>query len=77
MGEASSGGSKLEGPEEVVSSLEMGADCVNLVDQILNRSYSGGLAQSLGNNLVVRKWDSLLIYFSVSSLVYESFNGVP
>jgi len=49
VGESSSWGSELEWPQEVVGFLEVGADCVNLVDQIFNADDSG-LAQNLFDN---------------------------
>ena len=40
MGESSSWGSELEGPDEVVGLLEVGYAGVDLVDQILNTDDS-------------------------------------
>lgn len=64
------GGVKLEGPEEVVSLLEVGSNAVDLVDEIFNTDDTV-LSEFIGNDLVVRKRDSAAVDLSVASLVDE------
>jgi len=66
--EAASGVGELEGPEEVGGLLEVGADSVDLVDEILNTD-NAVLAEVLLNNGVVGKSNTLLVDLSVTTLV--------
>jgi hypothetical protein len=68
--EATSGVGELEGPEEVVGLLEVGANGVDLVDQILHAN-NAVLAKGLLNDLVVGERDTLLVDLSVTTLVDE------
>jgi hypothetical protein len=68
--EATSGVGELEGPEEVVGLLEVGANGVDLVDQILHAD-NAVLAKGLLNDLVVGERDTLLVDLSVTTLVDE------
>jgi hypothetical protein len=68
--EATSGVRELEGPEEVVGLLEVGANGVDLVDQILHAD-NAVLAKVLLNDLVVGERDTLLVDLSVTTLVDE------
>lgn len=68
--EAASGVGQLEGPQEVVGLLEVGADRVDLVDQILNAD-NAVLAEVLLNDLVVGDGDALLVNLSVAALIDE------
>jgi hypothetical protein len=58
---------KLERPQEIRSLLEVGADCVNLVDQVLHTDHAV-LAEVLLNDLVVSQRKSLLVDLAVTSL---------
>jgi hypothetical protein len=71
---AAGGVGELEGPQEVGSLLEGRANSVDLVDQILHAD-DAVLAESLLNDGVVGKRDSLLVDLTVSSLVDELSNG--
>lgn len=69
-----SGVGELEGPQEVVGFLEVGANGVDLVDQVLH----GGdavLAKSSFNDLVVIDGDALLVDLGVTALVDELADG--
>jgi len=66
--ESTLGGGKLEGPEEVVGDFEVGTASRNFVDQFLN-SLDTESAQTLGDDFVGSKRDSLLFDLSVTSLV--------
>lgn len=68
--EATSGVGELEGPEEVVGLLEVGANGVDLVDQILNTD-DAVLAEVLLDDLVVGDGNALLVDLSVTALVDE------
>lgn len=73
-GESTSGGSKLEGPQEVVSLLEVGSYSVNLVDEILN----GGdvvLSEGFLDDGVRGQGDSLSVDLAVSSLEDKFADG--
>lgn len=72
--ESTSGGSKLEGPQEVVSLLEVGSYSVNLVDKILN-SGDVVLSEGLLDDGVGGQGDSLSVDLSVSSLENEFADG--
>jgi len=75
VAETALGGSKLEGPEEVVGNLEVGSDSVDFVDQIFNTD-DAILTKSLFNDLIGGNGDSLLIDLSVSSLVDHVGDGM-
>ena len=62
--------SKFEWPEEVVGLFEMGTNCVNFIDKILNTG-DVVFTQIFFNNFVIGKRKSLLVDFAVSSLVNE------
>lgn len=68
--EAASGVGQLEGPEEVVGLLEVGADGVDLVDQILHAD-NAVLAEVLLDHLVVGQGDAHLVDLAVTALVEE------
>ena len=57
LSEAFSWGVELEWPEEVVSFLEVRADCGNLVNKIFNACNSL-LGEGVLNDGVVSEWDS-------------------
>lgn len=61
---------QLEGPQEVGGLLEVGADGVDLVDQILNAD-NAVLAKALLDDLVVGESNALLVDLSVTTLVDE------
>jgi hypothetical protein len=69
--EAASGAIQFEWPKEVRSLLEVGADGVNLVDEILHTDHSV-LAEVLFDNLVVGERKTLLINLAISAL-YEYY----
>ena len=73
--EATVGVGQLEGPQEVVGLLEVGADGVELVDQILHTD-NAVLAESLLNDLVVGQGDTLLVDLSVTALVEKLTDGL-
>ncbi len=73
--EATVGVAELEGPQEVGGLLEVGADGVDLVDQVLNADNTV-LAQVLLNDGVVGKGDTLLVDLSVSTLVDELLDAL-
>ena len=73
--EATVGVGELEGPEEVVGLLEVGADGVDLVDQVLHAD-NAVLAEVLLNDLVVGKGNALLVDLSVATLVDELTDGL-
>ena len=68
--EATVGVGELEGPEEVVGLLEVGANGVDLVDQVFHAD-NAVLAEVLLNDLVVGKSNALLVDLSVATLVDE------
>ncbi len=63
-----------EREEEVVDLLEFKTEVVNLVDDILDAS-DAVLSESLLDDLVLDKRDSLSVEFSESSFVDERFDG--
>jgi len=65
--EAAGGIAELEGPKEVGGLLEVGADGVNLVDEILNADDTI-LAEVLLDDLVVSQGDTLLVDLAISAL---------
>ena len=68
--EATVGVGQLEGPDEVVGLLEVGANGVDLVDQVFHAD-NAVLAEVLLNDLVVGKSNALLVDLSVATLVDE------
>lgn len=68
LGESLLGGRELEGPEEVVSLLEVGTAGDDLVDQVLNAG-DASLAEGVLNNLVVSQRNSGTVDLAVPSLV--------
>lgn len=66
---------ELEGPEELVDSLEVRADSVELVDHVLDAD-DVVLAESLLDNGVVRQGDALSINTAVSTLVNKLADGL-
>jgi hypothetical protein len=73
--ESTSGVGELEGPQEVGGLLEVGADAVDLVDEILNAD-NAVLAKVVLNNLVVRESNALAVDLSVTALVDELTDGL-
>lgn len=73
--EAAVGVGQLEGPEEVVGLLEVGADGVDLVDQVLHAN-DAVLAEVLLDDLVVGEGDTLLVDLAVTALVEELADGL-
>lgn len=73
--EATSGVGQLEGPEEVGGLLEVGANGVDLVDQVLNAD-NAELAEVLLDDGVVSERDALLVDLAVSALVDELADGL-
>lgn len=61
---------QLEGPEEVAGLLEVGADGVDLVDEVLHAD-DAMLAQFLLDDRVVGERDALLVDLAVATLVDE------
>ena len=73
--EATVGVAELEGPQEVGGLLEVGADGVDLVDQVLNAD-DAVLAQVLLNDGVVGESHALLVDLAVSALVDELLDAL-
>lgn len=73
--ESTSGVGQLEGPEEVVGLLEVGANGVDLVDQVLHAD-NAELAEVLLNDLVVGQGSALLVDLSVTTLVQKLADGL-
>lgn len=73
--EATSGVGELEGPEEVGGLLEVGADGVDLVDQVFHAD-DAVLAEVLLNDGVVGKGDALLVDLGVTALVDKLADGL-
>jgi hypothetical protein len=73
--ETTVGGRELEGPEEVGDGLEVGADGVDLVDDVLNAG-DAELAEAGLDHLVVGDWQTLLVDLSVAALVDELADGL-
>lgn len=67
---ATIGVGELEGPEEVVGLLEVGANGVQLVDQVLHAD-NAVLAKVLLDDLVVGERHTLLVDLAVAALVDE------
>jgi len=70
-----SGGRQLEGPEKVVSPLEVRSNRVDFVDEIFNRLDSEVAEGSL-NDSVIGEGNSLAVDLSVSALVHQFANGL-
>lgn len=66
---------ELEWPQEVASLLEVGADSVDLMDQVFHAD-NAVLAKVLLNKLVVGKGNTLLVDLSVATLVDEFTNAL-
>ena len=73
--EATSGVGELEGPEEVVGLLEVGADSVDLVDQVLHAD-NAVLAELLLDDLVVGERNTLGVDLTVTALVDKVTDGL-
>lgn len=73
--EATVGVGQLEGPQEVVGLLEVGANSVDLVDQILHAD-NAELAEVLLDDLVVGEGNTLLVDLAVTALVEELTDGL-
>jgi hypothetical protein len=73
--EATGGRGQLEGPEEVGGLLEVGADGVDLVDEVLNAD-DAVLAEVLLDQLVVSDGQALLVDLAVAALVDELTDGL-
>lgn len=73
--ETTVGVGQLEGPQEVGGLLEVGADGVDLVDEILHTD-NAVLAEVLLDDGVVGQGDALLVDLSVSTLVDELLDAL-
>jgi len=73
--EATSGVAELERPQEVGGLLEVGADSVDLVDEILNAD-NAVLAEVLLDDGVVGDGNTLLVDLAVSTLVDELLDAL-
>jgi hypothetical protein len=73
--EATSGVGELEGPEEVGGLLEVGANGVDLVDQVLHAD-NAVLGKVLLDDGVVGEGNALLVDLGVSALVDELTDGL-
>lgn len=73
--ETTVGVGELEGPQEVGGLLEVGADGVDLVDEILNAD-NAVLAKVLLDDLVVRERETLAVDLAVTTLVDELTDGL-
>lgn len=71
--EATSRVRQLEWPEEVACLLEIGTDGDNFVNQVLH-THDAVLAKVVFDELVVGKWDALLVDLAISALVNELAN---
>ena len=74
VGESTTGAGKLEGPQEVVSFLEVRSNGANLVDEV-GTALDTNRSDSLLNNRVVGNGDTLLVELSESTLVDELLNS--
>jgi len=72
---ATLGGRELEGPEEVVGSLEVGSNGEDLVDEILDGLNSDVTEASLDDGVLL-EWDTLAVDLAVTSLVDELLDGL-
>ena len=79
VGESSAGAGELEGPQEVVSLLEVGTNSVNLMDKV-SAALHTNRANSIFNNRVVSNGDALLVDLSeatfVDKLLHSGSRGV-
>jgi len=73
--EAAVGAVQLEGPQEVRGLLKVGADGVDLVDEILHTDHAV-LSEVLLDDLVVSQRQALLVNLAISALVDEFANGL-
>jgi len=73
--ETAVGVGQLEGPQEVVGLLEVGANGVDLVDQILHAD-NAVLAEVLLDDLVVSQGSTLLVDLAVTALVQKLTDGL-
>lgn len=73
--EAASGVAELEGPQEVGGLLEVGADGVDLVDEVLHTD-DAVLAEVLLDDVVVGQRDALLVDLAITALVNELLDGL-
>ncbi len=73
--ESSSWSSKFEWPEEVVSFFEVGSNCMDFVNKILN-VIDVVLMKRVIDDFIVRKRNSLLVHLSVSSLQDQFSDGL-
>jgi len=73
--ESTIGVGQLEGPQEVVGLLEVGANGVDLVDEILHAD-NAVLAEVLLNDLVVGEGSAHLVHLSVTALVEKLTDGL-
>lgn len=64
LAEPAVGVGQLEGPQEVVGRLEVGADRVDLVDKVLHAD-DAGLAEGALDHRVVRDRDALLMHLRI------------
>ena len=70
------GAGELEGPEESVGLLEVAADGVDLVDEVLNADDAAGLAESALDDSVVGDGDALAAELGKATLVDEVADGL-
>jgi len=75
LGEATTGVGELERPEEGVGLLEVGADGVDLVDEILHAD-DAVLAELALHDRVVNDGDALLVDLGETTLVHELLHGL-
>jgi len=61
---------QLEGPQKVVGLLEIGSNRENLMNQVLH-TLNSIFTQRLGNERIIRQWNTGAVYLSVSALVDE------
>jgi hypothetical protein len=73
--EATSGVAELEGPQEVGGLLEVGADSVDLMNEILH-AENAKLAQVLLNDGVVSQGDALAVDLAITALVDELLDAL-
>ena len=74
--ESSPGCSQLEGPQEVVGFLEVGADCVDFVDEVFD-GVDVLLAEGLADDFVVGERDSLLVDLAETALQDQLSDCLP
>ena len=76
LGEAAEGRAELEGPEEVVGLLDVGADSPDLVVQVLNAVQVAVVAKGLRDDRVVIESNSGSVDLAETALVDELADGV-